>query len=254
MHQKFGRVLTFATCLITVCFSLSTLFFNLDLYTTYTYIVMVYLVIALVIWMEKENLQHFALDRLSLVILVASTIFRRRLGVENEWYALFMIAAAGGVMFLVGIRYWSKVPKTSLKWLIIGVAAAFVTLIPIIVIEASQWQQETNAAAEPFGVFWNLIRRAIFELSFTAPIEEVLFRSFLWGYLINLKWSDKKVFWTQGILFWCSHIGRIQSPITFLISIPIMTYALSALRKHSGQTAPSVVAHLVINTVVSTIL
>lgn len=254
MHEKIGPFLTLVLCVQILFFSIMTLFFNLNSYIEYTYIVIIYVVIALSIWLEKKNLHEFNLDRLSLLILISSSVFRRRLGVENEAYFLIIIGAAGLLILISTILNWSKIPKTNIRWVAIGFFVACIALIPITFIESLKLQTIPNNSPGSYGVFWDIIRRAMYDLSFTAPIEEILFRGFVWGYLRKLKWGVNKVFWVQGALFWLLHIGRISSFFTFFFSIPILTYISSELTKRSGQVSPSIISHLIINTIVSVLL
>jgi membrane protease YdiL (CAAX protease family) len=254
MREKVGPLLTLTVCVFILLFAITTLFFDLNPNIEYTYIVIIYLVIALLIWLERKNLDDFNLDRLALLILILSSIFRRRLGVENEGYFLLIIGAAGLLVFISAILNWSKIPQTNFRWLAIGLFVACLSLIPITFIESFRLQTIQSNDPESHGMFWDMMRRAIYELSFVAPIEEILFRGFVWGYLRKLNWEVNKIFWVQGALFWFLHISRISSPLTFFVSIPISTYILSELTRRSHQISPSIISHLIINTVVSVLL
>lgn len=254
MREKIGPFLTIMVCVMILFIAIMTLFFNLDSYIKYTYIVIIYLVLALLIWLEKKNLHEFNLDRLSLVILISSSVFRRRLGVENEGYILLTIGVAGIAVFISAILNWPKIPKMNFRWVAIGLFVACLSFIPIAFIASFQLQTIPNSSPGPYGMVGDIIRRAIYDLSFTAPIEEILFRGFVWGYLRKLKWDVNKIFWVQGTLFWFLHIGRIGSPVTFFFFVPILTYISSELTKRSGQVSPSIISHLIINTIGSVLL
>lgn len=249
MRKKIGPLVTLVVCVLLSLFAIMTLFFDLNAYIKYTYIVTIYLVIALLIWLERENLHEFNLDRLSLFILIASSFFRRRVGVENEAYFLLIIGAAGLVVLISTILNWSKIPRANFRWVASGLIIACITLIPITLIQSFQVQTNPNNAPGPYGVFWDIMRRAIYNLSFNAPIEEILFRGFVWGYLQRLNWNVNKIFWVQGTLFWLLHIGQITAPFTFFLSIPILIYVSSELTRRSHQVSPSIISHLIINTI-----
>ena len=249
MREKIGPFLTLMVCSLMVFYAILTLFFKIDPYIRYIYIVTIYLVIAILIWLERKNLDDFNLDRLALFILVLSSVIRRRLGVENEGFFLSIIGATGLLVFISVILNWSKIPQTNFRWVAIGLFVACLSVILIIFIASfQQVPLIPNTVPGPYGVFWDMIRRAIYDLSFTAPIEEILFRGFIWGYLRKLKWDVNKVFWVQGVLFWFLHIGQITFPFAFFLSIPLLTYVTSELTKRSHQVSPSIIAHLIINT------
>ncbi|HXQ38715.1 MAG TPA: CPBP family intramembrane glutamic endopeptidase [Anaerolineales bacterium] len=254
MRKKLGPFLTVIVCVQILFFAILSLFFNLNSHIKYTYIAIIYLLIALLILLEKKNLHEFNLDRLSLIILVSSSVFRRRLGVANEFIFLLLISVAGLAVFIIALLNWANIPRTNSRWVIIGLFVACISLLPISLIESFQLPTNPNNSPGPYGMFWDTIRRAIYDLSFTAPIEEILFRGFVWGYLRKLNWDIHKVFLAQGVLFWLSHIGRIGSSLTFFFSIPILTYISSELTKRSGQVSPSIISHLIINTMVSVLL
>ena len=104
------------------------------------------------------------------------------------------------------------------------------------------------------NIILEVIRRAIYDLSYVAPIEEILFRGLLWGYLVRVGWKEDKVFWFQAVLFWISHISRIEYPVSFFITIPISTIVFSILVRYSKQLFPSIIAHTVLNTLVPIVL
>jgi hypothetical protein len=247
MQEKIGPFLTLMMCVLLVFYTILTLFFRVNPYIKYTYIAIFYLVISILIWLERKNLDDFNLDRLALLILVLSSVVRSRSGIENEGFFLLIIGAAGLLVLISAILNGSKIPKTNFRWVAIGLFVACLSVIPIIFIESFQVQSIPNSVSRSYGVFWDMIRRVIYDLSFTAPIEEILFRGFIWGYLRKLKWEVNKVFLVQGALFWFLHIGGMRSPVAFFISIPIITYVTSELTRRSHQVSPSIIAHLIIN-------
>lgn len=254
MREKIGQVLILIICAQSLLLSIMSLFIDLNWDIAYLFITPIYVVIALVILLERKNLKEFNLDQLALFVLIFSSIFRRRLGVENELFHLLIIGAAGLVILICTILNLRQIPKTNSRWLIIGLFAGYIVLVPIAFIESFQPSGIADQDLETLGPFWDTIRRLIYNLSFNAPIEEILFRGFLWGYLRKLKWSENKIFWTQGTLFWLIHLGAIGSPLTFFLSIPIGTYIMSELTKRSGQVSPSIFFHLVVNTMISVYL
>jgi membrane protease YdiL (CAAX protease family) len=99
----------------------------------------------------------------------------------------------------------------------------------------------------PYSVL-TLIRE-IFRGMFAAPLEEFVFRGFLWGYLLKIGISMKKAMWIQIVMFWSSHIFEIGNIPFFMITLPIGTYFFSYLRKQSNNLSPSIMSHLLFNTI-----
>lgn len=259
MKEKVGLSLIIIVTTYLLLTGLVAVFSSISLYIGYVTTVIVYLVISILMLIENRNLQEFNIDRLSIFILILSSFFRRRLGIENEWYFLFIIGLAGVLLFVSLVLNWRRLPKTNFKWLTISIITALIILIPITLIEFLQkiifiQVNEYNAPSK-YGLLLDILQKTIYNLSFNAPIEEILFRAFLWGYLKKMKWDSTKIFLTQGGLFWVSHIGKIvESPLTFFISIPILTYTVSKLAKESQQISPSIISHLIVNTLSSILL
>lgn len=99
------------------------------------------------------------------------------------------------------------------------------------------------------SVYLVAIRQIIYELSFGVPVEEILFRGFLWGYFRRRGWEEGRVFWVQGILFWILHWDRLMTPLVFFLGIPVIVLAASGLTLRSKQVFPAILSHLITNAV-----
>jgi len=223
-------------------------FLGVVLWLKYSTTITYYLCVAVVVWLERNQLSEYHLDSLSvLVILLSGSIFRTRLGIPGEIYYLVVIWVLS-IVILFGFAFnRTKIPKTNIRWLLIGIAIAFLSMIPITILESFQpykWL-DSNLNADNLVLF--TIRDAIYILSFVSPMEEVIFRGLIWGCLRRFGWTENRIFWTQAVLFWIIHFTRIASPITFFISIPIVTITCSLLARYSKQVFPSIVAHTLIN-------
>ncbi len=187
MKEKVGLSLIIIVTTYLLLTGLVAVFSSISLYIGYVTTVIVYLVISILMLIENRNLQEFNIDRLSIFILILSSFFRRRLGIENEWYFLFIIGLAGVLLFVSLVLNWRRLPKTNFKWLTISIITALIILIPITLIEFLQkiifiQVNEYNAPSK-YGLLLDILQKTIYNLSFNAPIEEILFRAFLWGYL-----------------------------------------------------------------------
>jgi membrane protease YdiL (CAAX protease family) len=231
------------------------LFSVLNPYLLYSYLTTTYIIIAILIWFEINNLQEFHLEQGTLFIFILSSLFRTRLGIKGENYFLIVIALAGLSVFLAFVLHRSKIPRSFLKWALGGVFWGLISLIPIVLVESLELQIWLNRSLLSNSIILIVIRMVIYQFFLGTIMEEILFRGFLWGYLRRLGWVENKIFWGQGILFWLSHFSRIIiAPLTFFFTIPILTFVSSKLTKHSRQVFPSIISHTIINTMIPIIL
>jgi membrane protease YdiL (CAAX protease family) len=249
LRSKIGFSLIILVLLEILIIQIMLLFFNLSPYLTYAFITTGYLVIALLVWLERRRLDVYHLDSLTLFAVCFSSVSRRRLGVTGEGYFLFLIGAAGIVIFAVAIMNRSLIPRTNLRWAIIGIFIGCLSLIPITILESFEAQEIVGNTSYPYNMILVIIRGIIYQLSFVAPIEEILFRGLLWGFLSDLNWSENKIVWWQGILFWMMHFSRIGTPIALFFTIPLLTIISSQLVLRSRQVSPAILSHTIINTI-----
>jgi len=79
-------------------------------------------------------------------------------------------------------------------------------------------------------------------------IEEVIFRSLLWEFLVNLNWSGPKIVGLQAILFWLSHSNyMVTDPVFFWITTPIASIILGIIVWRSKSITASLFAHMFFN-------
>lgn len=219
-------------------------------YVDYVFITIVYAFTAILVWIVRNNLLDFHFDRWSLfTIVLTGSIFHRRLGLPGEigFQILLWICSLSILLFI--IIYRSKIPKTNASWTLSGLFIGLSALIPIALVETIipelSFVDPTNLSN---NLILEVMRKLIYELSYVAPLEEILFRGLLWGFLVRVGWKEEKAFWAQAILFWIGHMSRLGYPISFFITIPIGTLVYSILVRYSKQLFPSIVAHSILNT------
>lgn len=79
-------------------------------------------------------------------------------------------------------------------------------------------------------------------------MEEPLFRAFIWGYLIKLKWKESWVWVVQAFLFMMAHIYYLGSyNLAFFIGVPFIALVLGLLAWKSRSIGTSMTAHALIN-------
>jgi membrane protease YdiL (CAAX protease family) len=210
-----------------------------------------YLTFSVLIGVESKNLEEFHIDKFTVVTFILGSILRRRIGIPTEGFFLILIALSGILVIFILISKKPSLPRTNRRWVFVGMVISVVAVIMITLLEVLF--RNTWAVTPLFrnNLVATVIGEIVREFSFGALIEEILFRGFLWGYLIREGWSENKVIWTQGILFWALHLSRIVTPFTFFIVIPLITIIFSKLTLKSRQLFPAIVAHIIVNVISS---
>jgi hypothetical protein len=200
-----------------------------------------YLGIGILIIIERDHLEDFCIDRFAFILMIMSTVFRSRVGIDNESVFLYLYLVIGSVLLFVYISRFKKIQKTNANWILISVISSIIISLLLSVVD-NTFKSLTNF---PYSVL-TLIRE-IFRGMFAVPIEEFIFRGFLWGYLLKTGISMKKAMWIQIVMFWSMHIFEIGNIPFFMITLPLGIYFFSFLRKHSNNLSPSIVSHLLFN-------
>jgi hypothetical protein len=207
-----------------------------------------FLLIAVFVFVERKNLADFHLDRLSVLILVIFSFIRTRFSVVDATWFYIIIGLSGLVIGFVMIKHWSDLPRTSSYWAKRGLFIGIIASIPFtVLLVISGWLTMYPNTTPPVPLPLVIINRVIYALSFSGPLEEIWFRGFLWGYLLKIGCSEKRAGFIQAIIFWLVHWDRAWLPLLFFIGLPLATYIFSALRYHSKQIFPSLLAHTAIN-------
>jgi hypothetical protein len=206
------------------------------------------LIVAILICIEINNLEEFNIDKFTIITLILFSFVRLLFGGS---YFLILIGLACVLVIVTFIAKKPKVLKTNLRWTILGIAisvAAFFLIAQFELLLRHVWLAP-HILQNSFAI--TAIIHIIQELSFTLLPEEILFRGFIWGYLRREGWGENKTIWAQGILFWLIHFGRLVTPFTFFVAIPILTLISSQLTKRSKQVFPAILSHTIINSVSS---
>lgn len=212
----------------------------------YANVILIYLYIAGLVWWKVENLSQFHLDQSSISAVIFFSFFRTGLGIQNEEIYSWVILMVTLVILMGCVKNWHSIPKTRWSW--VGISLLCVILvIPISVVESLQYSA-MKSAANPVMI---LIEKIFDNLSFVTLIEEIMFRGILWKYLRNLGFREDTAFWGQAIVFWLFHAWKIVgTPISFFITIPMTTLAVSFLVYKSKQVFPSIVLHTLLNSLI----
>jgi membrane protease YdiL (CAAX protease family) len=206
-----------------------------------------YLVLAVLIWMESANLQEFHIDRFTIFLFIFSSIIQIRSGIRGELVFVVLMVLSGISMFILLVLRKPPVHETNLSWTNRGIVAGLLVIVFLFIIEFLIRPPWTTMPLIGNSVLSTTI--GLMATIFTAaPLEEMLFRGFLWGYLRRFGWTESKIFFVQGILFWLCHFSRlIVTPFVFFIGIPLMVFVTGKLVMKSKQLFPSILSHSIIN-------
>ena len=85
------------------------------------------------------------------------------------------------------------------------------------------------------------------EISHPAIVEELIFRSVLWGLLRKRGYSEKRILVITTLMFWVMHIGYLPDYYTFGVVVPIGGIVMGLLVYKSKSVSSSIIAHATFN-------
>lgn len=213
----------------------------------YCFVLTSYFCLFLILWLDKNQLDYWNLEKYSTLLLIAMCFVRIRLNFFNEQIFRVIIFITGILILIVAIHIWGKIPKTSLYWSMFGFLSCGL-VIPLAFIESIAIEKyAVSTALYQTKFFGYLLHNLSYTLAFIAPYEELVLRGVLWGQLRKWNISEVKIAWIQGLLTWLLHFWQLTNPITFFIAIPIQTFILTTLVKSSKQLFPSIISHSLVN-------
>lgn len=213
-------------------------------YLYYVYVVLMYVGFSVLIYIEAVNLDEFHFDRFTLVTFILGSVIRPRSGLPGESVFFVLIGLSGALVIFTLVLKKPGVPITKIKWVIAGIVISSVAAVLLTLLEFSSQGNWGYVSNSRIGTVLGLIVR---ELPSAPIIEEILVRGFLWGYLKRMSISDNRIFWIQAAVFWLFHVGKVFTPFTFFITIPLFTILYSLLTLRSKQLFPSIISHLLVN-------
>jgi hypothetical protein len=219
-----------------------------------------YLLTASLIWIERDRLADFHIDKLALTIIIVCKPLETIL-LALSWGRTKPLALPhlGGVMiWAIAIalavamrRHLAKLPCIrghSLRWFAIGVAVGIIVAIfqawPMsFQVDKSDLTRSPWAAGALSPV--SIVTTFIYQLGYAATDEEPLFRAFLWGYLLKLGWRDSRILFFQAALFSLAHIYYFFQglPVSFWLIVPLDSVILGLLVWRSRTIAASMAFH-----------
>ncbi len=207
--------------------------------------------IIIVIWLNRDDLHSLNVDNLfifiliytGLAVLIDSYELGSSLGMTAALFTVLLVGFPSGISMLFFTIYLVRKNKLNfgdpnpkvwrLSLIVIGIFIVF--FIGLSDFFNIQKIQQTISL-----FFLKTIPDVVY--------EEMIYRGLLWMFLKDLNWSQSKIFFFTGILFWFSHLDHLpDTPVDFWIFIPVLSLLLGFLVLRSKSITPSIIAHSLVN-------
>jgi membrane protease YdiL (CAAX protease family) len=228
---------------------------NSELWANPVFEIGIYLLTALLIWWERDNLAEFFIDKLALILIIIG----KPIELALRWLLIINFPPNHPIYFLLYIPISiciilviiiSRPKLPTLQWrnwiwilvaLIVGIVAG--------VIDGYLLRfQVTRIAGKIYPSLFLLL--PLQQLVLAAISEEPLFRGFLWGALRRSRWKDIWILFFQTGLFIIGHIYYFGSmPISFWIVVPTGGIVFGLLAWRSRSITTSITAHAFTNAI-----
>lgn len=200
-------------------------------------IFVIYVLILLTIWINRNNLNEYNVDRsfffilLGYCILLAWRYFPILLGI-------FMCVAVGFFIFEYRKNTYVFSESTLISPTIFGLII-FVIIMPIVF---------SNYSGEKHITYEEIINSLVNANLFGVIFEEFLFRGLLWAVLRNRGLTESRIVLFQAILFWLAHYQLLlDGTLSFWTSVPFVSVILGILVLRSKSLAISTIPHFLYN-------
>jgi membrane protease YdiL (CAAX protease family) len=201
-----------------------------------------FVLIGILIWFNKDDLEKFHISKLSLwVFIFSGTLLRFTL----SWTTLLFWGVS--IFIFCRLRKGSFIAKTPGKdylWAFRGLVLGIGLSIAFSIFSPSNLVASVDSKPRLFwgvGIFF-------YELSRAALPEEMVFRGFLWGYLKKFGFDERKILIIQAGLFWLAHLNYFEKKYTFWVIVPLMGIVMGLIVWRSRTLSSSILLHAVYNT------
>lgn len=228
-----------------------------------------YLLIACLLWWERDRLANFHIDGLAFWIIVIfkpfQTLCLKYWGVDSTLAfpntgSLMVFAISIGLVIVMQFAKRS-LPRPSLidfKWFGIGLVVGIVMVLLLAYPKSLEINAEKKLLFDGRPTILNLFNTTevlyfFYQLGSVIMIEPLI-RGFLWGYLKESKWKDLWILLLQAgvsMLAFSSYVNR--SPISFWFIIPVSALILGWLVWRSKTLSSSLSAHALGNVFIDSI-
>lgn len=209
-----------------------------------------YILTALFIYRNRENLAAYHITPIALVIFLVAPLASVLAGNDYDptlWFRIGFAVLFAAFLFTKG-KHRLLFPRANSKKILTDVVLTVLlsVLVPIALhaIRGFPLIEEGNAINDYSGITYNWF----YQLSSAAISEEPLFRGLLWGYLKSKGMKNLWICFLQAGLFWAGHIYYIGTGINFWIVHPLVALLLGLIVWKSKSITHSIVVHSSINT------
>ena len=218
-----------------------------------------YLLIAFLIWWERNRLADFHIDTAALFFIIffrpLQTLILTYWGVDTP---LALPHPSGAAIWLIAIglslALWrsgykpARLSTLTWNWLALGL---FVGLLVSVLENLKPFQSALYNISQPMllmPLFKTTGLNLLYHLGFAPINEEPVFRGFLWGILRQSKWKEGWILVMQAALFTLAHVYFANRyPVMFWVFIPAAALLLGLVAWRSRSLAPGIIIHGLIN-------
>ncbi len=215
-------------------------------YVSYVISATACLIVAILIYVEIRHLEEFNIDKFTVITFILFSLPRL---VFWNGFLLILTVITCIIPIIAFIFKKPKIMKTNLRWALVGIAAGIIAVVLITQVELLMRKEWLPPHILQNSLAITAIIHILQELSVTSISEEILFRGFIWGYLKREGWGEDKAIWAQGVVFWLVHFGKLVTPFTFFLSLPVLIIISCYVTKRSKQVFPAILSHTIINSV-----
>lgn len=210
-----------------------------------------YLLISLLILLERGSLSDYHIDRLALALLllaptakiISCTVFQFQIEL-GAWLNVVISVCLLAALLLLRPKLHQTVAPGGLLWVLIAVAVGIGMGIGVgFFLKLQSPEYQTFPFRLPLAV-----RGFFIQLANAAALEEPLFRGFLWGFLKKLRWKEFWIWLFQALLFVLGHLYYLGvSNYSFFLIVPMCALVLGLLAWRSRSIGTSMITHGLIN-------
>jgi membrane protease YdiL (CAAX protease family) len=202
--------------------------------TNYLYFSWSFILVGLVIIINRDDLQRLNIDQAFVVLFAAGSIaYWRYYRWPSGWIALLVPVA----IYILYKKQDFKFPRMEpIAGQTAGIVAMFFFL-GLLLKHDSLSMRTTLALIHLFATGFPFL-----------IVEEVTYRGLLWMFLAHLNWPAPRIVGLQAFLFWLFHATYMfTDPIFFWILVPIFSMILGLIVWRSKSITVSLFAHIFLN-------